>query len=651
MSVLRKIFFALGVWGAFFLLLEGLLAIGGVRPDVEADDPFAGFAASVPLYVRSTGESGRAEWRTARNKRRFFNDQVFADAKPAGTRRLFCLGGSTTYGRPYSDATSFCGWLRELLPEADARSRWEVVNAGGISYASYRVAALMPELARHDPDVFVIYTGHNEFLEERTYASLRDRNRLLRRVESVLRHTHIDAALRRLIAPAQGRAPAASSGEVETVLDRSIGPAAYRRDDVLRERVLDQYRDNLERIVRSARSAGASPLLIVPAANLRDCSPFKSTHDDSIPAPARAAWQQAVDRGRGRLAEGRTSEARAAFAEAVAIDPRRADGWYALGRTQLLLAENEAAEQSLRRARDEDVCPLRAISPIPRIVREVAAELDVPLVDFEALIARRVTATFGHAAPGDDWFLDHVHPTVEGHRQLALALLAKMQDRVWMEPPPSWGDEAIARVTARVLDGVDDHGHGLALRNLAKVLSWAGKSSDAARTARRALALLDEDAECHFILGAAAAEDGRWEEAVAEYEHAVRLEPDYAKARNNLGTALARLGRDEEAITQYEQVLTLDPDHANARFNLGNALLRQGRVEAAIAHYREVLHDDADDTDARFNLARAHARRGDWAQAAAEYRLLLETDPDDLEARQALEAALARTDGRDALAD
>ena len=47
-----------------------------------------------------------------------------------------------------------------------------MINAGGISYASYRVAVVIKELARYEPDLFIIYTGHNEFLEERTYRTL-----------------------------------------------------------------------------------------------------------------------------------------------------------------------------------------------------------------------------------------------------------------------------------------------------------------------------------------------------------------------------------------------------------------------------------------------------------------------------------------------
>ena len=61
--------------------------------------------------------------------------------KESGVTRIICLGGSTTYGRPYNDKTSFCGWLREFLPAVDPSRQWEVINAGGISYARKDVLA------------------------------------------------------------------------------------------------------------------------------------------------------------------------------------------------------------------------------------------------------------------------------------------------------------------------------------------------------------------------------------------------------------------------------------------------------------------------------------------------------------------------------
>jgi hypothetical protein len=174
LSAWKKSTFALLTTALVFALLEGLLALCGVRPVGVDSDPYVGFAANIPLFVERREVDGRSYLATAENKLPWFNPQRFAKRKPRGTYRIFCLGGSTTYGRPYRDTASFSGWLRELLPVVDSGHPWEVINAGGISYASYRVVRVMEELTRYEPDLFVVYSGHNEFLERRTYQDLFD---------------------------------------------------------------------------------------------------------------------------------------------------------------------------------------------------------------------------------------------------------------------------------------------------------------------------------------------------------------------------------------------------------------------------------------------------------------------------------------------
>jgi hypothetical protein len=189
---LRQAIVIILVTVALFLgLLEGGLALFGVQPVLQEDDPFVGFALNTPLFIPSQGVMT-----TAPNKKDFFNQQSFSREKPPNTFRIFCLGGSTTYGRPYDDKTSFPGWLRELLPVADRSKNWEVINAGGISYASYRVAHLMEELINYQPDLFIVYTGHNEFLEERTYRQIKEIPSMVRSTVSLMARTRIWSAMK-----------------------------------------------------------------------------------------------------------------------------------------------------------------------------------------------------------------------------------------------------------------------------------------------------------------------------------------------------------------------------------------------------------------------------------------------------------------------
>lgn len=74
---------------------------------------------------------------------------------------------------------------------------------------------------------------------------------------------------------------------------------------------------------------------------------------------------------------------------------------------------------------------------------------------------------------------------------------------------------------------------------------------------------------------------GRYNEALAAYEEAIRLNPNYAAAYNNKGNALYILKHYEEAISSIEQAIRLDPKYVSAYYNKANALELLGRhIEA-----------------------------------------------------------------------
>ena len=115
------------------------------------------------------------------------------------------------------------------------------------------------------------------------------------------------------------------------------------------------------------------------------------------------------------------------------------------------------------------------------------------------------------------------------------------------------------------------------------------------------IALWDDTvAECpqnpraHHNLGFALAQIGKIQEAIGQYEQALRIKPDYVDAHHNLGFALAQIGKIQEAIGQYEQALRLKPDYAKAHNNLGVALSRLGKIPEAIGQYEQALRIEPD---------------------------------------------------------
>lgn len=125
--------------------------------------------------------------------------------------------------------------------------------------------------------------------------------------------------------------------------------------------------------------------------------------------------------------------------------------------------------------------------------------------------------------------------------------------------------------------------------NLGNALLQQGRTEEAIAQYQETLRLKPDFAEAHYYWAGALSIQGKVDEAIAHYTESLRLKPDYTEAHNDLGNLLARSGRAEEAIAHYTEVLRLKPDYADAHNNLAGALLQQGRVREAIAQYEEAL--------------------------------------------------------------
>ena len=81
-------------------------------------------------------------------------------------------------------------------------------------------------------------------------------------------------------------------------------------------------------------------------------------------------------------------------------------------------------------------------------------------------------------------------------------------------------------------------------------------------------AIVPESADVHNVLGLGLAEQGRVDEAIAEFGEALRLEPDSAATHWHLGAALAYGGAREQAVEHLRRSVQLDPNNPQARHDL-----------------------------------------------------------------------------------
>jgi Flp pilus assembly protein TadD len=115
--------------------------------------------------------------------------------------------------------------------------------------------------------------------------------------------------------------------------------------------------------------------------------------------------------------------------------------------------------------------------------------------------------------------------------------------------------------------------------------------------------------------------------AVAAFQKAISLKPEYAEAYNGLGSALSDQGDQAGAVAAFRQALTLKPALAQPHYNLGNVLRGQGDLAGAAAAYRQALALKPSDAPAYNNLGLTLSALGDLAGAAAAYRQAITHNP------------------------
>jgi Tfp pilus assembly protein PilF len=118
-----------------------------------------------------------------------------------------------------------------------------------------------------------------------------------------------------------------------------------------------------------------------------------------------------------------------------------------------------------------------------------------------------------------------------------------------------------------------------------------------------ALACTSDNVVPRYHLGLAFFQQSRADEAIAQFQKTLEIQPDYAEAHYNLGTVLLQQRRMDEAIAHLLKALEIKPDNASAHKNLGIAFFQQGRLDEAVAHFKKSLEIRRDQVEIQNNLA------------------------------------------------
>ncbi|MBU1125836.1 MAG: tetratricopeptide repeat protein [Candidatus Omnitrophica bacterium] len=98
--------------------------------------------------------------------------------------------------------------------------------------------------------------------------------------------------------------------------------------------------------------------------------------------------------------------------------------------------------------------------------------------------------------------------------------------------------------------------------------------------------------EFYYNVGYAMVMKGNMEGAVAQFQRALSINPDFLFAYNNLGCCYWSLGRYSEAIKMFQEAVSLDRSYVHGHFNLGIVYFYQNQLEDSYEEFKKVAAID-----------------------------------------------------------
>lgn len=560
-------------------LLVPLALFGGAELALRA----AGIGRLEPLFVPAPDAPGYLQPNPAAVQR-FFPDPRqapavsidttwFPEHKAEDTVRIFVLGESSAAGFPYGRWASPAALLQQRLQRMYPDRRIEVVNTAMAAVTSYVLLDFADEIIEHEPDAVVIYTGHNEYLGIGGVGSslASARSPALARTIAGLRRLHLYRSIERLLASVGGGDELPRHDG--TLMARVAAERSIPLDSPLYRRGLEQFRGNLERLLRKYREAGVEVFIGTLASNERDQPPFASVSPDEVEASAIARYRDAQ-----RLA---------------------AAGEFAAARIEYLAAK------------DRDELRFRAPESFNELIRELATASDSRLVD----VQRALASASRDGIIGADLMLEHVHPNAEGYFRLASAYVPAMTR--WLGPPSVAVDDETARREMPLTEVDRLHGEYrvAVLKN-----DWPFVPVRRATTIPPPANRIEEIAQAWF------AGQSSWmqamNDALAEYQRtgnfaeAARVAVNLAdavvtsaEAQYTAGRLLLRAESPARGLHYLQRAVELDGASVEIRLSLAQAQFMLGNVAGSIATLEAILAAHPEDSRAKYWLAEMRSQR------------------------------------------
>jgi tetratricopeptide (TPR) repeat protein len=576
--------------------------------------------------------------------------------KSAGSFRIFIFGESAAMGDP-EPAYGPGRYMEVLLRDR----KIEVINVAFTAINSHVILPIARECAAHDGDLWVIYAGNNEMVGPFGAATVfGSRAPPLRYVRLVLafQKTRVGQLLASWARKLSGRAVKSPSwGGMQMFLNNQIAP-----DDPRKEIVYQNFKQNLDDILKAGIKGHAKIMLNTVAVNLKDSAPFASLAKTNLAESEQAAFDDAMARARTSHGQGDFAGASELYKQASKFQPTSAQLQYDWGQCLLALTNSSAAREHLQNACDDDALPFRADTKINAAIREAAQEQQargVTILDTASILPTNSSVN----VCGHETFYEHVHFDFEGSYRLGL-LWAQQAAKLLMADGSSSNREWASQEQCDQLLGLSDWNRALITEQMVGRLQLPPFSNQPGN-AQRVERLRSRDSALHGRMDATAASAARtnfvkqlerWPDdfalrenfaeflqangdvpsSIAEWRHVHEMIPHDFLPYYQLGHQLRGKEHLAEAEADLRKALAIRPGLTEGWIELGNVLGLEEKFPEALANYAVARRQRPSDGQIVFRIGKVHAMLRQHPEAIQSYREAIALSPDFWEAHYEL---------------
>lgn len=643
----RTLFFALTILLPLilFVALESGLRLGGYGSDLAI--VITSVQNGKEVYTVNPA-AGKRYFDPSRYFVPLISSGYFEKEKGPNTLRIFILGESTSAGFPYQYNAVPSRMLQVQLELLYPDKKIEVINASLTGTNSFTVLDFIAELSSYRPDLFIIYSGQNEFYGALGTASTNTfgTSRWLIRSYQLLRSVRTVLLLERSMgAAAQLFSKSGATPFTGTLMQQLAGDKAIPYGSPMYEHAVSTFERNLSDAVRLASGRSIPVILSTLVTNERGLTPFVSIRDRTISAGQQRLLDSLSADAEQRLLRGSPETALPVFRRIVTADPMWALGQYRLGQCYDAVGMADSARIAFGRARDYDGLRFRASAEANTRIRSVAQHSGAFIADVES--------TFRASSPngilGSELLWEHVHPTFNGYVLLSKTWTSAVIKSVPSGRPESFDPSTVVTDSAMAhrlrITPLDLEIGALTMRSLMK--RWP--FSDTAPTVQEAENERQEVAlqfmqgklrwsEAHYRLADIYRRKGMFRLAAAEYEAVAAFMPGDQYPFIQLGELYSLLQNDEQAAVMYRNALRVS-ENPSVRLQLGIVLLKLGQFEASMEQLNTALTADKssahrlterDLLEAQFFFAVAMFNAGKTEDAGILVSMLLRQYPEDV---------------------